>query len=272
VERFRVAAAFFAARDLTTDFRFLVAAFLPAAARFGDFLVVFRAVDFRAVDFRPVDFRAVVLRPVRFRVVAAFFAARDLTADFRFRVAAAFLAAAARFGDFRVVFRAAVFRAVVLRPVRFLVAAAFFPAATRFGDFRSVDLLVVFRAAVFFAVERFRVAAVFFAVERFRVAADFFADATRSRVSSCRSITAGSDMGSAAGIGVLEPSSCGRHGSGLGKSISSLRSSERSTDAGASSWSPQGHPRSWVIPPPPRLHRSLPVYLWIEATGHPEGG
>ena len=195
----------------------------------------------------------------RFRVAAAFFAARDLTTDFRFLVAA-FLPAAARFGDFRVVFRAAVFRAVVLRPVRFLVAAAFFPAATRFGDFRSVDLLVVFRAAVFFAVERFR------------VAADFFADATRSRVSSCRSITAGSDMGSAAGIGVLEPSSCGRHGSGLGKSISSLRSSERSTDAGASSWSPQGHPRSWVIPPPPRLHRSLPVYLWIEATGHPEGG
>jgi hypothetical protein len=198
------------------------------------------------------------------------------------RVAAAFLAAAARFGDFRVValravdlravvFRPVVFRAVVFRPVRFLVAAAFFPAATRFGDFRPVDLLVVFRAAVFFAAGRLRADALF-AVERFRVAADFFADATRSRVSSCRSITAGSDMGPAAGIAALEPSSCGRHGSGLGKSIPSLRSSERSTDAGASSWSSQGHPRSWVIPPPPRLHRSLPVYLLIEATGHPEGG
>ena len=255
----------------------MAAAFLPAAARFGDFRVVaLRAVDLRAVDFRPVVFRAVDFCPARFLVEAAFLAARDLTADFRFRVVAAFLAAATRFGDFRVVdlraaalravdfravdFRPVVFRAAVFRPGRFLVAAAFFPAATRFGDFRPVGLLVVFRAAVFFAVERFR------------VAADFFADATRSRASSRRSITAGSDIGPATGIAVLEPSSCGRHGSGLGKSISSFRSSERSTDAGASSCSPQGHPRSWVIPPPPRLHRSLPVYLWIEATGHPEGG
>jgi hypothetical protein len=185
----RVVAAFLAARERVAVFRFRVAApFFAAATRFGDFLVVLRAADFRVVDLR-----AVVLRPVRFRVEAAF------------------LPAATRFGDFLVVLRAVDLRAVdlravVLRPVRFLVEAAFLPAATRFGDF-----LVVLRAVVFFAVDRF-------ATERFLVAADFFADATCCRVSSRFSITAGSDIGPAAGVSPVEPSP-DRHGSGLGKSI-----------------------------------------------------
>jgi hypothetical protein len=50
--RFRVAAAFFPARDLAADFRFRVAAaFFAAVDRFRDVLVRFRVVDFRAVDF-----------------------------------------------------------------------------------------------------------------------------------------------------------------------------------------------------------------------------
>jgi hypothetical protein len=80
---------------------------------------------------RVVDFlRAVVLLrevPFRFRVAAAFFAARDLTADFRFRVAAAFRADAVRF------------RAVVFLAVVFLRAGAFL----RDVDFlRAVDFLL----------------------------------------------------------------------------------------------------------------------------------
>jgi hypothetical protein len=115
----------------------VAAPFFAAATRFGDFLVVLRAVDFRAVVFRPV----------------------------RFLVAAAFLPAAIRFGDFLVVFRA-----VVLRPVRFLVAAAFLPAAIRFGDFLVVLRAVVFLAVDRFVVDRFLVAADFLAdVMRWRV-------------------------------------------------------------------------------------------------------
>jgi hypothetical protein len=82
----------------------VLAAFFPAATRFGDFLVVVRAV--------------------RFRVVEAFRAAA-----FRFRVVAAFFPAATRFGDFLVVVRDAVrFRVVaafLTAVVRFLVAAGF---------------------------------------------------------------------------------------------------------------------------------------------------
>ena len=73
-------------------------AFLAAGLRAAE--VFFRAVVLRDVVFlRVVDLRAVDLRApdVRFRVVAAFFAARDLTVALRFRVAAAFLAAADRF-------------------------------------------------------------------------------------------------------------------------------------------------------------------------------
>jgi hypothetical protein len=115
-----------------------VAAFFPAATRFGDFRVVLlRAV----VLLRVVEaFRAVVLR---FRAVAAFFPA------------------ATRFGDFRVVLLRAVvrlrvveaFRAAVV--LRFRAVAAFFPAATRFGDFRVVLLRAVGRLRV---VEAFRAA------------------------------------------------------------------------------------------------------------------
>jgi hypothetical protein len=217
---------------------------------------------------------------VRLRDVAAFLAPRERAALFRLRVAAAFFAAATRFGDFLVVLRAVVFRAVVLRavvlravvflPVRFRVAAAFFAAATRFGDFlvdfRAVDFFaadfravafravvfraVVFRAVVFRAVV-FRAPAVF-ATERFLAATDFSADATCRRVSSCFCITAGSDIGTPIGVSAVEPSPCGRHGSGRGKSIPSSRSGWVSVEAGSSSWFSQGQPRSWVIPPPPR--------------------
>jgi hypothetical protein len=63
VARLRVVAAFLAARERVATFRFRVAAPLFAAAtRFGDFLVVLRALDFRAV----------VVRLVRFLVAAAF--------------------------------------------------------------------------------------------------------------------------------------------------------------------------------------------------------
>jgi hypothetical protein len=105
------------------------------------FLEVVRLLDLRAVARflglraavvffrRVVDFlRAVVLLavvrlrdvPFRFRVAAAFFAARDLTADFRFRVAAAFRAAVVRF-------RAVVFlrAGAFLRDVDFLRAVDF---------------------------------------------------------------------------------------------------------------------------------------------------
>ena len=112
----------------------MAAAFLAAATRFGDFRVVFRALDFLAVVFRP----PVRLAVVRFAVVRL----RDVD---RFRVAAAFFPAATRFGDFRVVFRALDFLAVVFRlAVVFLV-----PARFRAGAFREV---VRFRVAVdFFA-------------------------------------------------------------------------------------------------------------------------
>ena len=53
--RFRVAAAFFAPRDLAADFRFLVAAaFFAAVDRLRE--VVRRAVDLRVVRLRAVDF------------------------------------------------------------------------------------------------------------------------------------------------------------------------------------------------------------------------
>jgi hypothetical protein len=160
-----------------------VAAFFPAATRFGDF----RVVAFRAV--------------VRFRVVEAFRAAAVL----RLRAVAAFFPAATRFGDFRVValravvrfravaalravvrlrvaglrtvvrfravaaLRAAVFRTAVFR-VR--VVAAFFPATTRFGDFRVVALRAVARLR---AVAALLVAVFLEATFRLRVAAFAFA-------------------------------------------------------------------------------------------------
>jgi len=86
----------------------VAAAFLPAALRFGDFLVVLRAEVFR------------------------------------FLVAAAFLPAALRFGDFRVVLRAEVFLAVVFR---LRVAAAFFAAVLRAVVFR-LRVAAAFLAAV----------------------------------------------------------------------------------------------------------------------------
>jgi hypothetical protein len=259
--RLRDVAAFLAPRERAALFRLRVAAaFFAAATRFGDFLVVLRAVDLRDV--------------------AAFLAARERVALLRLRVAAAFFAAATRFGDFLVVLRAVVFRAVVLRavvflPVRFLVAAAFFAAATRFGDFlvdfRAVDFFaadfraVVFRAVVLRAVV-FRAPA-FFATERFLAATDFSADATCRRVSSCFCITAGSDIGPPIGVSAVEPSPCGRHGSGLGKSIPSSRSGWVSVEAGSSSWFSQGQPRSWVIPPPPRSG-STRSYPYTSRTKH----
>ena len=274
--RLRDVAAFLAPRERAALFRLRVAAaFFAAATRFGDFLVVLRAVDLRDV--------------------AAFLAARERVALLRLRVAAAFFAPATRFGDFLVVLRAVVFRAVVLRavvlravvflPVRFLVAAAFFAAATRFGDFlvdfRAVDFFaadfravafravvfraVVFRAVVFRAVV-FRAPAVF-ATERFLAATDFSADATCRRVSSCFCITAGSDIGTPIGVSAVEPSPCGRHGSGRGKSIPSSRSGWVSVEAGSSSWFSQGQPRSWVIPPPPRSG-STRSYPYTSRTKH----
>src|ERR671919_2768741 len=93
----------------------------------GRLRVLFRLVVFflRAVVLLAVvRFRDV---PLRFRVAAAFFAARDLTADFRFRVAAAFFAAVVRF-------RLLVFLAVV-----FLRAGAFLRAV----DLRAVDFLLL---------------------------------------------------------------------------------------------------------------------------------
>ena len=269
--RLRDVAAFLAARERVALFRLRVAAaFFAAATRFGDFLVVLRAV---------------VLRDV-----AAFLAARERVALFRLRVAAAFFAAATRFGDFLVDLRAVVLRAVVLRavvflPVRFLVAAAFFPAATRFGDFlvdfRAVDFFaadfraVVFRAVVFFRAVVLRAvvlrAPAFFATERFRAATDFSPDATCRRVSSCFCITAGSDIGPPIGVSAVEPSPCGRHGSGLGKSIPCSgpcsRSCGVSVEAGSSSWFSQGQPRSWVIPPPPRSG-STRSYPYTSGTKH----
>jgi hypothetical protein len=82
----------------------LVAAFFPAATRFGDF----RVVALRAV--------------VRFRVVAAFLRAG---AVLRLREVAAFFPAATRFGDFRVVLLrvAGLVDPVFLAADRFLVAA-----------------------------------------------------------------------------------------------------------------------------------------------------
>jgi hypothetical protein len=115
----RVVAAFFRAGAV---FRFReVAAFLPAATRFGDF----RVVLLRAV--------------VRLRVVAAFFRAG---AVFRFREVAAFLPAATRFGDFRVVLlRAAGFVDPVFRALALFVVAAFVLAAVA-ALRAAVDLLV----------------------------------------------------------------------------------------------------------------------------------
>jgi hypothetical protein len=86
---------------------------LRAVARFLGLRAA--VVRLRVVRLRVVRLAVLRLRdvPFRFRVAAAFFAARDLTADFRFRVAAAFLAPAARF------------REVFLRVVDFLRDADF---------------------------------------------------------------------------------------------------------------------------------------------------
>ena len=219
------------------------AAFLPAATRFGDFLVVlFRAVvRFRVVaaffragavfrfldaaaflpaatrfgDFRVVALRAVVrLRaPVRFRVVAAFFRAG---AVLRFLDAAAFLPAATRFGDFLVVlFRAVVrfrvaaafFRAGAV--LRFLDAAAFLPAATRFGDFRVVVRAAGFVDPVFLAVARFLVAAfVLAAVAALRAAVDLLVRVVAGSV-------AAPSIGPPSGIAVVSDRGVGRSHAGV---------------------------------------------------------
>jgi aminopeptidase N len=120
------------AADLRVDVR-------PVGLRADDFLVVFRAVDFR-VDFRV----AAALRARDLRVAAAFLPAVTLFGDLRavlffaadFRVVLFFAA------DFRVAFRV-VFRvdfrvAAALRARDLRVAAAFLPAATLFGDLRAV--------------------------------------------------------------------------------------------------------------------------------------
>ena len=196
-----------------------VAAFFPAATRFGDF----RAVAFRAV--------------VRFRVVEALRPAVFLAVVLRLRVAAAFFAAATRFGDFRVAglravvrflavaFRAVVrfrvvaaLRAAVLRVVvvRFLVVAAFFAAATRFGDFRAV---------AFFATVRFRAVAALRAGDfrdatlRFRVAAFVLAAVAAFRAVVDLRVVAGrviaSSMGPPIPAGMVSDRGVGRSHAGV---------------------------------------------------------
>ena len=161
----------------------MVAAFFPAATRFGDFRVVaLRAV----VRFLAVAFRAVV----RFRGVAALRAAVFRVAVLRFLVVAAFFAAATRFGDFRVV----AFFAVV----RFRVVAAL-----RVGDFLETTL-------------RFRVAAfALAAVAAFRAAVDLRVVAGRDIASSMGPpIPVG--MVSDRGVGRSHAGVSGRHdGSGV---------------------------------------------------------
>ena len=189
------------------------AAFLPAATRFGDFIVVvrFRLGDVLAVvRLRPVvAFRAAAV--FRFLVAAAFFPAVFRIAAFRFLVVAAFLAA---------VFLVVAFRAVVRVLLR--VAADFFPAATRLGDllavvrFRvaAVFFAAVFRdlvvAAFFAAVFRFRVVAAFFAaVFRFRVVAAFFAAVLRGVV------RLGTSIGPVDGLSAVSDRGVGRSHAGV---------------------------------------------------------
>jgi hypothetical protein len=101
---------------------------LRAVARFLGLRAA--VVRLRVVRLRVVRLAVLRLRdvPFRFRVAAAFFAARDLTADFRFRVAAAFLAPVERF-------REVVFLRVVdfLRDADFLRVVAMVTSPPRSG-------------------------------------------------------------------------------------------------------------------------------------------
>ena len=176
------------------------AAFLPAATRFGDFLVVvrFRLGDLAVVRLRPVvAFLAAVV--FRFLVAAAFFAAVFRTAVVRFLVAAAFLAA---------VFLVAAFRAVV--PVRLRVAAAFFPAATRLGDFLVVVRFRVVAAFVAAVLRDLVVAAFFAAGFRFRVVAAFFAAVLRVVV-----VRLGASIGPVDGLNAVSDRGVGRSHAGV---------------------------------------------------------
>jgi hypothetical protein len=175
----------------------VAAAFRPAAARFGDFRVTFRAV-------------------VRFRVAGRVLDAFRAAVAFRLRVAAAFRPAAARFGDFRVVFRAVVrFRVVaaLLAVVRFRVVAAFFAAGLRLRAVAGF-FAAVFRAAGF----RFRVAATFFAVVRFLVAATGAGDgiAASPRDPGIIPPCSGTLGRSIVGVSRCHAGSGGRYGSGVG--------------------------------------------------------
>jgi hypothetical protein len=194
----------------------VVAAFLAAAIRFGDF----RVAGLRAVArFRVVAFRAVV----RLRVVAALRAALFRTAVFLLRVVAAFLAAATRFGDFRVV--------AFLAAVRFRVVAAL-----RVGDFLEATLR--FRVAAFAvaAVAALR-AAVDLRVVAGRVIASFIGPPIPVGIVSDR------------GVGRSHAGVSGRHdGSGvLGSSTVFVSSTSFAcsvlSDAGFSASSQRG--RSW---------------------------
>src|SRR5919106_2091680 len=106
----------------------------------GRLRVLFRLVVFflRAVVLLAVvRFRDV---PLRFRVAAAFFAARDLAADFRFRVAATFFAEALLFAE------ALRFRALIFLAVVFLRAGAIL----RLADFLDAELFLRRAVAMWF--------------------------------------------------------------------------------------------------------------------------
>jgi hypothetical protein len=209
-----------------------LAAFFPAATRFGDFRVVaLRAV----VRFRVV---AALRAVVRFRVVAALRAAGFLEATLRVREVEAFLAAtvlrlralaaffpaATRFGDFRVVALRAVvrFRVVVaaLRPatvLRLRALAAFFPAATRFGDFRVVAAL---RAVVRFrVVAALRAAGFLEATLRLRVVAFALAAVAAFRAAVDLRVVAGRVIASSIGppipVGMVSDRGVGRSQAGV---------------------------------------------------------